>query len=186
MEVGSKSRELKRQVTRIHKIHTTTFSDNCHSYDNIHSDQKMCTSFWLWVLGMCVWETCDNHFKPVLVGRQYGQEKQSICHGFSVNTRGGTQQQRWAPEGPSTLEILLTPLLPQSLRKVLGAGPHKLSSAVSFGKVGRKGGEAVEKTREPPTSNILQVLGTGIQTLLLKGRAFCLFAYLDSMPSRKN
>lgn len=28
----------------------------------------MCMSFWLWMLGMCVWETCDNYFKPVLVG----------------------------------------------------------------------------------------------------------------------
>lgn len=89
-------------------------------------------------------------------------------------------------EGPNTLEILPTPLLPQLLRQVLGAGPHKLSSAVSSGKVGRKGGEAVEKTREPRASNILQVLGTGIQTLLLKGRAFGLLACLDSMPSRKN
>lgn len=69
MEVVSKSCELKRQVTRICNIHTSAFSVDCHSYDSIHSDQKrVCMSFWLWVLGMCVWKTCDNCFKPVLVG----------------------------------------------------------------------------------------------------------------------
>lgn len=61
-----------------------------------------------------------------------------------------------------------------------GAGQHKFSFMVSFGKEEGKCGEAMQKTRKSLISNILWALVIGIQILVLKnwGEGVCFEQYV--------